>query len=54
MAEGKLQEVEEDAMYIASKRFREHYEEQDRLKEQKARAEAKANNAEKVNSEKDK
>jgi hypothetical protein len=43
MAEGKLREVEEDAEYIAKKRFAEHYEEQAREAEKRAREEAKNN-----------
>jgi len=41
MAQGRLQEVEEDAIYIQTKRFNEQFEELARAKEKQARDEAK-------------
>lgn len=45
MAEGRLREVEEDAVYIQTKRFNEQLEENTRAREKRAREEAKKSEA---------
>lgn len=45
MAEGRLAEVEEDAMYITNKRFQDQQEDHVRAVAKAARDEAKANKA---------
>lgn len=45
MAEGRLREVEEDAIYIQTKRFNEQMEENARQKEKQAREDAKKSEA---------